>query len=292
MSERDAEAQVQAAQDWWATDIIKMRPGVIEFSGYPVQDLIGRLTFPQMIWLLLRGDVPTPAQAKLLEAALVASVDHGPHAPSIAIARMAMSCGVDLNTAMASASNVLGDSHGGAGQQCMELFAMVREAQATGLELDAAVDAALDRYVAEHGKIIAGYGHRFHPVDPRAKPLLALVEAAAAEGVVSGDYVPIGWAVEAAIRRRTGKSIPMNIDGATAVIFAELGFAPALGRGLFILSRSVGILAHAWEQKQTGVRNKGPMPKQIPFTYSGPETRQLDDDRAAYPRHDDQGRKS
>ncbi|NBB52208.1 citryl-CoA lyase, partial [Rhizobium sp. CRIBSB] len=88
-----------------------------------------------------------------------------------------------------------------------------------------------------------------------------------------GEYAPIGRAVEAALKRRTGKSIPMNIDGATAVIFAELGFAPELGRGLFILSRSVGILAHAWEQKQTGVRNKGPMPKEIPFTYTGPDQR-------------------
>lgn len=49
----------------------------------------------------------------------------------------------------------------------------------------------------------------------------------------------------------------MNIDGATAVIYAELGFAPPLARGLFCLSRSVGILAHAWEQSQQGGRKKG-----------------------------------
>ncbi|NBB52663.1 citryl-CoA lyase, partial [Rhizobium sp. CRIBSB] len=164
---RSPEQTVQAAQDWWATSIIKMRPGVIEFAGYPVQDLIGRVSFTQMIWLLLRGDLPTEGQARLMEQAMVASVDHGPHAPSIAIARMAISCGVDLNTAMASASNVLGDSHGGAGQQCMELYGWVREGLAGGADMDAAVDGALDRYVATYGKIIAGFGHRFHPVDPR-----------------------------------------------------------------------------------------------------------------------------
>jgi citrate synthase len=106
--------------------------------------------------------------------------------------------------------------------------------------------------------------------------LLGLVEAAAAEGIVAGGYVAIGREVEAALRRRTGKSLPMNIDGATAVIFAELGFAPEMGRGLFILSRSVGILAHAWEQIKAGRRMKGPMPKDIPFTYAGPERRKLD----------------
>ena len=55
-----------------------------------------------------------------------------------------------------------------------------------------------------------------------------------------------------------------------------------MGRGLFILSRSVGILAHAWEQKQQGGRIKGPMPKSIPFTYTGPARRSLEsngDDR-------------
>ena len=71
----------------------------------------------------------------------------------------------------------------------------------------------------------------------------------------------------------TKRHIPMNIDGITAVIFCELGFEPELGRGLFVLSRSVGILAHAWEQKQRGRRIMGPMPKEIPYRYSGPARR-------------------
>ena len=65
----------------------------------------------------------------------------------------------------------------------------------------------------------------------------------------------------------------MNIDGITAVIFCELGFEPELGRGIFALSRSVGILAHAWEQKQRGRRIMGPMPRGIPYRYSGPARR-------------------
>ncbi len=69
--------------------------------------------------------------------------------------------------------------------------------------------------------------------------------------------------------------IPMNIDGATAVIYAELGFAPALGRGIFILSRSVGILAHAWEQTGQGGRIKGPMSPDIPYRYTGAGPRSL-----------------
>ena len=67
----------------------------------------------------------------------------------------------------------------------------------------------------------------------------------------------------------------MNIGGATAVIYSELGFSAPLGRGLFVLSRSVGILAHAWEQSQQGGRIKGPMPPSIPYNYTGKAERSL-----------------
>jgi citrate synthase len=75
-----------------------------------------------MIWLMTRGDLPSRAQGALLEAALMPAVDHGPQAPSIAIARMAATCGVGLNSATASAVNVLGDVHGSAGEQAVELY--------------------------------------------------------------------------------------------------------------------------------------------------------------------------
>ena len=89
---------------------------------------------------------------------------------------------------------------------------------------------------------------------------MALVRQAADAGTVSGRFADIGEAVQAEIGRQRGAAIAMNIDGATAVIFCELGFPPPLSRGLFCLSRSVGILAHGWEQMGQGGRNKGPMP--------------------------------
>ena len=256
--------------DWWRTAIIDMAPGRIAFRGRPVEELIGAVTFPQMIWLLTRGDLPTEPQARLLEAALVAAVDHGPQAPSIATARMAVTCGLGLNGALASAVNMLDDVHGGAGEQAVELYGWIAEAAAAA-GVAAAAEAALDRWTAERSRFVPGFGHRFHkPADPRAPRLLALVDAAAAEGVVSGRYAAIGRAVEAALAARKGKPVPMNIDGATAAIFAELGFPAPLARGLFCLSRSVGAVAHAWEQMQQGGRNKGPTPPAYRWTYDGP----------------------
>jgi citrate synthase len=273
MTTQTPEELIAECGAWWDTAIIDIHPGKIAIRGYPIEELIGRVRFPDMIWLMLRGDLPSRGQSDLLEAALVPGVDHGPHAPSIAISRMAVTCGLPVNGAMASAINVLDDIHGGAGQQCMELYREIdAEAGATG-DLVAAATVVIQRHRAEGEKIVPGFGHRFHPIDPRTAPLFALVAKAEAAGVVSGRWAAIGRAVEVALKAITKRHIPMNIDGITAVIFCELGFEPELGRGLFILSRSVGILAHAWEQKQRGRRIMGPMPKDIPYRYSGPARR-------------------
>jgi citrate synthase len=248
-----------AVAEWWGTAISRMAPGVVELRGRPVQDLIGTTSLPSMIWLMLRGDLPDARQAALLEAAIVAGVDHGPQAPSIAVARMTATCGVGLNNAMASAVNTLGDAHGGAGEQCVHLLDDILEHEAQGADLQ----TAIERTVAAWPRYLPGFGHRFHPVDPRRDPLLTLVDAAVRDGVVPGHHLRAARALEAHLARGRTTPIPMNIDGATAVIYAELGFAAPLARGLFVLSRSVGILAHAWEELQSGNRNKGPIPRAI-----------------------------
>lgn len=274
-TERDpVETEVR---DWWRTEIIDMAPGEIRYRGYAIEDLIGRVGFAGMIWLMLKGELPGTGQAALLDTVLMSSVDHGPQAPSIAIARMAATCGVGMNNAMASGLNVLGDVHGGAGEQAMELYLAIdhaaHESGDGGGDIGAVSARVVNEFLASGERYLPGFGHRFHPVDPRAPALLAAVDAAAGRGDVSGRFAHIARAVEDALAERKGRRIPMNIDGATAVIYAELGFPPPLARGLFCLSRSVGILAHAWEQTQQGGRNKGPIPRRMIWTHDGPPPR-------------------
>ncbi|MDP6164496.1 MAG: citryl-CoA lyase, partial [Gammaproteobacteria bacterium] len=261
----------EAVRNWWRTAIIDMAPGKIAFRGHPIENLIGNVSFGQMIWLMVIGQMPSQEQASLLEAALVAGVDHGPQAPSIAASRMAATCGIGLNNVMATSINMLGDIHGGAGEQCAELYYDIAQRMEQGEGLPQAVSNGLDHWRHKHGRIVSGFGHRFHkPEDPRAPRLMQLVRESAQSAIVNGIYADIGEAVQAELGRQRGnRPLAMNIDGATAVIFCELGFPAPLSRGLFCLSRSVGILAHAWEQMQQGGRNKGPMPPQYLPLYDG-----------------------
>jgi citrate synthase len=84
------------AEAWWRTSIVEMQPGIIRYRGYAIEDLIGQVSFSGMIWLMLRGDLPSEGQAKLLDTALMSAVDHGPQAPSIDTvghSPISMSCG-------------------------------------------------------------------------------------------------------------------------------------------------------------------------------------------------------
>ena len=141
--------------DWWSTEIIEMEPGSISLRGEPVQNLIGNKSFVEMLWLMTTGEKLNQKKSYLLEVALVAAVDHGPQAPSIAAARMSATCGVDINNSLATGINMLGDVHGGAGQQALELYT---EIESEGIEY---IDKILEEHKNTNNGFIPGFGHRF-----------------------------------------------------------------------------------------------------------------------------------
>lgn len=261
---QDAEAALDEARRWWTTSVIDTAPDYIRFRGYPIEQLMGRLSFPAMILLMVKGELPDPRAAALVEAVMLGMIDHGPHAPSIATARMAATCGVPMNGIMASAIGLAGDIHGGVGQELMAILYRIAAAK------DVAAEAA--KVVAEtkaRGAFVPGFGHRWHKdLDPRIPRLLKLIEAAVADGVIAGKHLAAARALEDAIAAGRRK-IPMNVDGAEAVILCELGLDPELGRGIFVLARAAGCMVHAWEEMRAGGRLKGPMAKSVLPTYAG-----------------------
>lgn len=278
---RDGSDQTVSSAEHWSTAIIDTAPGSIRLRGYPIEQVINRCSYAATVWLMVTGELPSPWQERLLEAALVAGVDHGPQAPSIAAARMAVTCGVGLSQAVATGVNLLGDIHGGAGEACMRMLAALVDEHPDPDAPVAETAAAFARYRAAE-RYVPGFGHRMHRYDPRRDPLMSLVRSAQDDGAVSGRYLQVAEIVEAELGRGADRSIPMNIDGATAVVYSELGLAPELGKGLFALSRSVGLLAHAHEQSQEGARIKGPLPPGIGAHYTGRPPREVpDSDRTA-----------
>ncbi len=267
------EEERDAVSAWWGSGVSRIEPDLIELRGYPVQELVERVGFVDTIWLLVTGELPTAAQSRLLQAALVASVDHGPQAPSIAVARMTASCGGGINSAVASAVNTLDDVHGGAGQQCLALLGELLD---TAREENASLEESARRVRERHREqrhYVPGFGHRFHRRDPRRDALVGLVEEEVRAGRVPGDHLRAALALERVLGEGRAREVPMNIDGVTAIVYGELGCEPELARGLFVLSRSVGILAHAWEERSTGSRIKGPVPRFVRPHYTGPSTR-------------------
>jgi citrate synthase len=257
---------------WWETAISDVQPGRIVIRGDPIEHLIESMSYAGVVGLMVGNLRFSNAQARLLEAALIAGVDHGVRAPSIAAARMAATCGVPLNCAVATGINLLGDDHGGAGEQCMELL---YEAAARVAADSASLDSVATALIAEllgSDERVPGFGHQLHKdEDPRRRPMLRLIDSAIAAGEIKGTFARAALALEAALGRAKGRTIGLNVDGVTAIVYCELGLPPAAAKGLFCLSRGVGIVAHALEEMQSGTRIKGPCPPRDDLVkYVGP----------------------
>ncbi len=251
----------------WKTAITKVEPNKVALRGYPLDQLIGRISFGQGVYLAIRGELPPENVGTLMEAMLVSSIDHGATPPSTLVARTVASCGSALNAAVASGILTISRHHGGAIENCMRALLEAGEKRKQGLSIDEAADGMVEEYSAKKRRI-AGYGHRIHTKDPRTVRLLSL----AGELGIAGDYVALAEAVAKAIEMRSGKSLPLNVDGAIATLLCELGFAPEIANAFFMMARIPGLVAHIQEEttREKPMRVIDPRDHE----YDGPEERE------------------
>jgi citrate synthase len=253
----------------WKTAITDVKPNRIVMRGYPVEDLMGRVSFAQGIYLLLKGELPSPSVGKLLDAIFVSSLDHGASPPSVLTARTVASTGADLNAAVAAGVLAISRFHGGAIEEGQRLFLdIAKRADRLGGDESKAAKEALDDMKAK-GTRASGFGHRLHTKDPRTTKLFALAE----ELGLAGRHVRIARAAEKALAEQIGKPLPVNVDGAIAALLCDLGIPPEVGNAFFIIARVPGLVAHVHEEK---TRMK-PMRKVDPedFEYDGPPERKM-----------------
>jgi len=253
----------------WKTAITKIEPNKIFLRGYPLHELMGRITFSQAIYLALKGELPSEKVGKLIDAILVSSIDHGATPPSVLAARTVASTGADLNSAISAGILAISKYHGGAIEEAMRIFEeAVKRKEESGLSEEEVVTKMI-KEKKEKGERISGFGHRIHTQDPRTKKLFSLAE----ELGFSGKYVSMAKAFEKGLEKILGKSLPINVDGAIAALLCELGIPKELGNSFFIMARVPGLIAHVYEEK---TRMK-PMRKIHPtdHEYDGPEERKL-----------------
>jgi len=253
----------------WKTSVTKVEPNKVSIRGYPVNKLMGKISFAQAIYLVLTGEMPSAEVGKLVDAIFVSSVDHGASPPSVLAARTVASTGAELNAAIASGVLAISRYHGGAIQEAMHLFLDIarRMEEEKRSEADAAWDVLNE--MKEKGKRASGFGHRIHTEDPRTKRLFNLAQ----ELKLAGKHIQIALAVEKSLKDMLGKPLPINVDGAIAAVLCDLGIPSEIGNAFFIIARVPGLVAHVHEER---IRMR-PMRKIHPqdYEYDGPEEREL-----------------
>lgn len=253
------------ADQEWKSSITNIGPGKIEVRGYDITEIMDKLSFAETVFLILKGELPSEAEAEMMRAILVSSVDHGCSPPSVLGTRTVISGGNSLNAAIAGGVLVIGDSHGGAIEKSARI--MQEWASKEGNADDLAGE--LVDWLKTQKIRMPGFGHRLHNVDPRTVKLFEI----AGKNNFSGRHIELCQAIEKALEAKLGKKLPINVDGAIAAVISDMGFDWRLGKGFFIISRVPGLISHAYEEmsrekpmRQLGNRN---------YSYDGPDKREI-----------------
>ena len=252
----------------WNTAITRVQPNKVAVRGYDIAELMGRVSVGAAVYLILQGELPPPAVARLMDAILVSSIDHGATPPSALAARTVASTGASLSASVAAGIMSINRHHGGAIEDCArQLKAIAARAARESISIDEAATRTLAA-MAEAGERMPGFGHRLHTKDPRTARLFELAREAGVDGV----HMQAARAVQKAFADAK-KSLPVNVDGAIGAILADLGMDPAAFNGIFMIARTPGLVAHVIEEQ---AREK-PMRRIDPVNhgYDGPPAKGL-----------------
>jgi citrate synthase len=229
-------------QSPWRTSITRVEPNRLITRDHLQQDLIGNISYPEMVYLLIKGHLPSETHTKMLEAVLVSFCDHGVTPPSTQAARLMASAGSPVNACLAGGILAFGENHAGAIENAMQnLQEQVRLSEIYNNSPSDIASLIVEKF-KNNGKKIPGFGHRYHTEDPRALKLLKVAETYDCVG----KHLELTVEIEKILFKEKG--IKMNIDGANAAILSDMGFNWRFGCGMFIIGRIPGLLTHINEE--------------------------------------------
>jgi len=253
----------------WRTAISKVEPNKIIIRGYPLDEIIGKKSFGEVVYLLWMGKFPTKEEGKMMNAMLVSGCDHSLAAPSADATRFVASSGVPLQASVASGIIALGKYHGGSIEGCAKILQEgIEESERLNKTLSQIANEIVQKHHLQKKRIL-GFGHPYHKSDPRTKKLLKLAK----DLKIYGGHCKLVSEIEQSIKNILNKKIILNVDGAIASIISDMGFPYKYGKGFYIVSRAAGLVAHAIEQEEREKPFKAVPLDQI--IYDGPEERSL-----------------
>lgn len=210
-----------------------------------VGELIGSINFTDHFWLLVTGQLPTPAQRRILDATLVAIAEHG-LVPSVQASRMTLAAAPEaLQGAVAAGILGCGSVVLGSSEAAGRFFAEIASQVDAGSSVEAVATAVIRDYRGAK-RAIPGYGHPLHKgYDPRARRLLEFAKEIGA----AGRHCEIAQAVERLLPGLVDRPLALNVSGAIPAVLLDAGFPLLALKGVPIVARTAGLVAHLVEEQ-------------------------------------------
>lgn len=253
-----------ASTAYWTTAVSDVADADVFIRGYSLTELMGKLPFPAATYLLVRGEIPTPGQARMVDTMLCSILDYSLYKPGTVAARYAVSGNPSMTAGMAVAVLSVGEytlAPEDSGVFIAESYALY---QAAGKPMDRFAEEFVAELVARRGRV-PGFGHpEFTYEDPRAQNLKRVALREGVWGEACDWYEAVH---KAFVSAKDKPQIPINEVGMMAAILVEMGFTPPEMTGIALISSLPGVVAHVSEELQGQTR-----------------MRVVPDETAAYPR--------
>ncbi|MBD3310985.1 MAG: citryl-CoA lyase [Candidatus Magasanikbacteria bacterium] len=211
--------------------------------GQDLEELIKNKSFVESIFLILKGELPSDNETKMMNALFTAAIDHGPGTASAQTARITVSAKNSMHTSLAAGILAMGDRHGSAIEGAAKFFQE---------NFDCDDVESLVKDLKEKKIRIPGYGHPFLEYDNRVDVLFEVAK----ETGFYGKHSELAEKVRDVLNSVSSKKLPLNVDGVMGAIISDMGFDWKLGKGFFIIARVPGLVAHIYEEivDDVGVR--------------------------------------
>ena len=209
-----------------------------------VNDLMGKLSFTEMVLLHLLGEMPTPVQTKIIDAVLVTIMEHGLIPSAIASRMTIFGAPESIQGAVAAGLLGVGDRFAGTASECAALLDKI---VAVEDEDKKNIAQSLIQTLRENKQPVPGFGHPIHrQEDPRVKRLVEIAEQAGAKG----DHIRAMYLLEACLEENLGRKLPTNISAAIAAVLGEAGIPGKIMRGIVLTARCGGLIGHLLEEME------------------------------------------